>query len=116
MKRKTTIALTITALLGLTGVLYAANHSFFSPVQDPTYGAGPVGVSAAPADLIATEYCTNTTLKNVDKITCQGGFAVLAQIPTTGGGGCAELYKTFASTVDDGSIPVPFAPSDFYNP
>ena len=91
MKRKTTITLTIAALLGLTGVLYAASHSFFSPVQDPTYGAGPVGVSAAPADLIATEYCTNTTLTNIDKVTCQGGFSVLAQIPNPFGGGCAEL-------------------------
>jgi len=114
MKRKTTIALTIAALLGLTGVLYAANHSFFSPVQDPTYGAGPVGVSAAPADLIASEYCTNTTLTNIDKVTCQGGFSVLAQIPNPFGGGCAELYMTIASTVAANAIPVPFAPRDYF--
>src|SRR6266516_2916832 len=111
MKRKTTITLTIAALLGLTGVLYAASHSFFSPVQDPTYGAGPVGVSAAPADLIATEYCTNTTFTNVDKITCQGGFAVIATIPTPGGGGCAELYMTIAPSI---SANAGFAPLDYF--
>lgn len=41
MKKKT-ITLTIAALLGLAGVLYAANHSFFSGVQDPTFHAGPI--------------------------------------------------------------------------
>src|ERR1041385_7004915 len=102
MKRKTTITLTIAGLLGLAGVLYAANHSFFSGAQNPTsgagpigvggaapaathvffsnvhdpypnLGAGPIGVAAAPADLIATEYCTGTGFTNVDKIDCFGG-------------------------------------------
>src|SRR6201984_1191412 len=100
MKRKTTITLTIAGLLGLAGMLYAVNqdffkgvqggptkappsppapaatHFFFSNVHDPYpgLGAGPIGVAAAPADLIATEYCTNSNpaLTNVDKIDCFG--------------------------------------------
>ena len=87
MKRKTTITLTTTALLGLAGVLYAANHSFFSGVNDPFYHAGPIGVAAAPADLIATNYCTNTSFTGVNKMDCQGGFSVIAQIQTPNGGG-----------------------------
>src|SRR5438552_9140981 len=99
MKRKTTITLTIAALLGLTGVLYAASHSFFSPAQDPTYGAGPVGVSAAPADLLATEYCTKTTLTYIDTVTSQAGLSVLAQIPNPVGDGCDGLYRTIPITL-----------------
>src|ERR1043166_4462992 len=85
MKRRTTITLTIAGLLGLAGVLYAANPSFFGGAQNPTSDtksagggaapaathvffsnvhnpapspnqAGPLGVAAAQADLIATEY------------------------------------------------------------
>src|ERR1044071_5936292 len=116
MKRKTTIALTIAGLLGLAGVFYAADHSFFSNAQDraPHAGAtgagvntpaanhvffsnvhnpapspnqaGPIGVAAAPADLIATEYCAfgnpNETFTNVDKIDCFGAFAPIAMILT----------------------------------
>ena len=86
MKRKTTIILTVAALVGLAGMLYAANQVFFGGSQNPTLTggptggpaspatgthfffsnvhnpdpspnqAGPIGVAAAPADLIATEY------------------------------------------------------------
>src|SRR5712691_8256372 len=107
MKRKTTITLTIAALLGLAGIFYAANprpfvtvsaptsdrqiapalpaatptatfatHSFFSGVHNPDpppNQAGPLGVAAAPVDLIATEYCSFTGFTNVDKIDCFGG-------------------------------------------
>ncbi len=126
MKRKTTITLTIAGLLGLAGVLYAANHSFFNNVQDSTSHAGPVagggaapsathfffsgvhnpdpspnqagpvGVAAAPADLIASEYCDFTGFTIIDKVDCAGGFAPIALIPTPGGGGCEELYMTIA--------------------
>src|SRR5215831_4703300 len=106
MKRKTTITLTIAALVGLAGMLYAANHdlfrgvqagpasapaqpaanhSFFSGVHNPAPSpnqAGPIGVAAAPADLIATEYCAfgnpNPTFTNVDKVACDGSFSTIA--------------------------------------
>src|ERR1051325_7141333 len=140
MKRKTTISLTIASLLGLAGVLYAANHSFFNGAQNPTSGAGPVGVggaapaathvffsnvhdpypglgagpigvAAAPADLIATEYCTATAFTNIDKIDCFGGFAPIAQIPTPNGGGCQELYMTIAPNM---SANAGFTPRDYF--
>src|ERR1051326_8631785 len=114
MKRKTTVTLTLTALLGLAGILYAANHSFFSAVQDPTFAAGPVGVAAAPADLIVSEYCTNTTLTNIDKVDCQGGFATIAQLHTFSGGGCQELYMTIAPNSAANAIPAPFSPRDYF--
>ena len=41
---RTKIYLTIVALLALTGVIYAASPSFFSPVLGPL--TGPVGVAA----------------------------------------------------------------------
>src|ERR1044071_9076188 len=113
MKRKTTITLTIAGLLGLAGVLYSANHFFFSNVKDPYpgLGAGPIGVAAAPADLIATEYCTGTGFTNVDKIDCFGGFAPIAQIQTPNGGGCQELYMAIAPTE---SANAGFSPRDYF--
>src|ERR1700746_3006536 len=101
MKRTTTIALTIAGLVGLAGMLYAANHQLFRGVQDPTLHAGPtgappapapnqpaswasffsgvhnpdpspnqagpIGVAAAPADLIATEYFCFNGFHKVDQ-------------------------------------------------
>ena len=43
---RTKIYLTIVALLALTGVIYAASPSFFSPVLGPL-NQGPVGVAAS---------------------------------------------------------------------
>src|SRR5213596_1126045 len=144
MKRKITITLTIAGLLGLAGVLYAANQSFFGGAQNPTSDtksagggaapaathvffsnvhnpapfpnqAGPLGVAAAPADLIATEYCAfgnpDPTFTNVDKVACDGSFATIAQIATPGGGGCAELYMTIAPTQ---SANAGFSPRDYF--
>src|SRR5438094_8395786 len=97
MKRKITITLTIAGLLGLAGVLYAANQSFFGGAQNPTSDtksagggaapaathvffsnvhnpepppnqAGPIGLAAAPADLIATDYCGFTGFTRIDKV------------------------------------------------
>ena len=142
MKRKTTITLTIAGLLGLAGVLYAANQTFFnnnaqaaSPYAGPVAGgsaapfathvffsgvhnpdpspnqAGPIGVAAAPADLIATEYCGFTGMTNVDKVDCTGGFATIAMIPTPNGGGCEELYMTIAPSQ---SANAGFTPRDYF--
>src|ERR1700756_2490927 len=143
MKRTTTIALTIAGLLGLAGMLYAANHQLFGGVEDPGLHArptgappapavpnqtasffsgvhnpdpspnqaGPIGVAAAPADLIATEYCGFTGFTNVDKVDCFGGFATIAMIPTPGGGGCEELYMAIAPTQ---AANAGFTPRDYF--
>ena len=58
-----------------------ATHFFFSGVHNPDPSpnqAGPIGVAAAPADLIASEYCSFTGFTNVDKVDCGGGFAPIA--------------------------------------
>src|ERR1043166_609971 len=112
MKRRTTVTLTIAGLLGLAGVLYAANHSFFSPVQDPTFHAGPIGVAAAPTDLIATEYCSSlSAFTNIDRVDCQGNFSPIAQIQTPNGGGCFELYVAIAPFT---SANAGFTPRDIF--
>src|SRR5438094_8000067 len=123
MKRTTTITLTIAGLLGLAGMLYAADHQLFRGAQDPALHAGPtgappapaapnqlasffsgvhnpapspnqagpLGVAAAPADLIATEYCAfgnpDSAFTNLDKLACAASFATIAQLATRRGGG-----------------------------
>jgi hypothetical protein len=114
MKRRITIALTIAGLLGLAGMLYAANHVFFSPIQDPTFHVGPIGVAAAPADLIATDYCSGTGFTNIDKIDCMGNFSPIAQVLTPNGGGCFELYVAIAPSVSASATPAPFTPRDYF--
>src|SRR5512142_2190163 len=115
MKRKTTVAVTIAGLLGLAGMVYAANHVFFSPVQDPIFHAGPIGIAAAPTDLIASEYCgNNALLTNIDRVDCTGGFGPIAQIPTPNGGGCFELYLAIAPLVSASATPAPFTPRDVF--
>src|SRR5215470_15099280 len=114
MKKRATIALTIVALLGLAGVLYAANLTFFSGVHNPDpppNRAGPIGVAAAPAELIATEYCSFTGMTNVDKVDCMGNFATIAQIPTPHGGGCQEMYMAIAPSQ---SANAGFTPRDYF--
>src|ERR1051325_7257749 len=115
MKRKTTIALTIAGSLGLVGTLYGTgNLTFFSNVHNPDpppNQAGPIGVAAAPADLIATEYCSFTGMTNVGTGDCAGGFATIGTVMTPGGGGCQELYMTIAPTQ---SANVGFSPRDYF--
>jgi hypothetical protein len=141
MKRKTTITLTIAGLVGLAGMLYATNHDFFGGGQEPALHsagptvepaapaathfffsgvhnpdpspnqAGPIGVAAAPADLIASEYCDFSGFTIIDKVDCTGGFAPIALIPTPGGGGCEELYMTIAPNQ---STNAGFTPRDYF--
>jgi hypothetical protein len=68
-------------------------------------------VAAAPADLIATEYCSFTGLTNIVKIDCVGGFATIGQVPTPGGGGCQELYMAIAPSQ---SANAGFSPRDYF--
>ena len=68
-------------------------------------------MAAAPADLIATEYCSFTGLTNIDKIDCVGGFATIGQIPTPFGGGCYELYVAIAPSQ---SANAGFTPRDYF--
>ncbi|PYI58947.1 MAG: hypothetical protein DMC59_07180, partial [Verrucomicrobia bacterium] len=91
--------------------------SFFSGVHNPAPSpnqAGPLGVAAAPADLIATEYCGFTGFTNVDKVACDGSFSTIAQIQTPNGGGCQELYMTIAPSLSAGAQPFAFAPRDYF--
>src|SRR4029077_8295091 len=92
----------------------ASLASFFSGVHNPDPSpnqAGPIGVAAAPADLIATEYCSFTGFTNVDKVACDGSFSTIAQIPTPGGGGCEELYIAIAPNQ---SANAGFTPRDYF--
>ena len=68
-------------------------------------------MAAAPADLIATEYCSFTGFTNIDKIDCVGGFATIGQIPTPFGGGCYELYVAIAPNQ---SANAGFTPRDYF--
>ena len=56
MRRRTTISLTIAALLSLSGMVYAANHVLFSFIVG-TFNAGPIGVAGSPDALFATQFC-----------------------------------------------------------
>src|SRR5262249_22563563 len=111
MKRKTTIILTIAALLGLTGVLYAAHLQFFSLDLDPQGETGPIGVAAAPTDLITPTHrtATNVPLMNVNSIGCDGSVTLLTQIPSIPG--CYERYVAIAPLV---SANAGFTPRDFF--
>src|SRR5215472_18473133 len=114
MKNIIKIHLLIVAFLAAAGVLYAANLTFFSGVHNiepPPNQAGPIGVAAAPADLIATEYCSFTGFTNVYGIDCAGNFASIALIPTPHGGGCQELYMAIAPNV---SANAGFTPRDYF--
>ena len=110
MKRKTTITLTIAALLGLAGVLYGG-ATFFSPDRDPQGQTGPIGVAASQTGLFATDYCTATgvPLRNINSIDCQGNATLLAQIPTTPG--CEEMYMAIAPLQ---SLAAGFVPRDIF--
>src|ERR1700756_3458846 len=78
------VALSITGLLSLAVILYAANPAPFATVNTP------VGVAASGTDLIVTEYCGH----NIDTIDCQGNVTLLATLP--GIGDCREEYVTIA--------------------
>ena len=99
---RTKITLTIVGLLALTGIFYAANPSPFATVHHaPSKHGGsdqpeanpapfaivpvPVGVAAAPDQLLVSEYSS----QNLDTIDCLGTVSVLATIPKLRAAGLA---------------------------
>src|SRR6266481_2625718 len=107
MKRKTTISLTIAALLSLSGMVYAANHVFFSFIVG-TFSAGPIGVAGSPDALFATQFC-DPQLLSIDCIT--GLPSPITTIPGFPSGQCLERYMAVAPTV---SAIAGFAPRDIF--
>src|SRR5437868_1664075 len=107
MKRKTTISLTIAALLSLSGMVYAANHVFFSFIVG-TFSAGPIGVAGSPDALFATQFC-DPQLLSIDCVT--GLPSPIATIPGFPSGQCLERYMAVAPLV---SPTAGFTPRDVF--
>src|SRR5437867_3208267 len=109
MKRKTTISLTIAALLSLSGMVYAATaatHVFFSFIVG-TFSAGPIGVAAQPDGLFATQFCDPELLS----INCVGIPTPITTIPGFPSGQCLERYMSVAPLV---SANAGFTPRDIF--
>src|SRR5438132_9787464 len=107
MKRKTTISLTVAALLSLSGMVYAANHVLFSFITG-TFSAGPIGVAGSADTLLATQYCDPQIL-SIDCVT--GLPSPLATVPGYPSGQCLERYLAVAPAV---SATAGFAPRDIF--
>src|SRR6266705_5492045 len=107
MRRKTTISLTIAALLSLSGMVYAANHVLFSFIVG-TFNAGPIGVAGSSDTLFATQFC-NPQLLSIDCIT--GLPSPVATIPGFPSGQCLERYMAVAPAV---SANAGFTPRDVF--
>src|SRR5437879_11350931 len=105
MKKRTTISLTIAALLSLSGMVYAANHVLFSFITG-TFSAGPIGVAGSADTLLATQYC-DPQLLSIDCIT--GLPSPIATVPGFPSGQCLERYMSVAPAV---SVNADFNPRD----
>jgi hypothetical protein len=106
MKRKTTISLTIAALLSLSGMVYAATHTFFSFIVG-SQSAGPISVAASIDSLFATQFCDPELLS----ISCTGIPTPITTIPGFPSGQCLERYMAVSPAV---SANAGFAPRDVY--
>ena len=106
MRRRTTISLTIAALLSLSGMVYAANHVLFSFIVG-TFSAGPIGVAGSPDTLLATQFCDPELLS----IDCLGIPTPLTTIPGFPSGQCLERYMSVAPAV---SVNAGFNPRDIF--
>jgi hypothetical protein len=119
---RTTIYLTIVALLALTGVFYAANPDKFAtvpksvaapdaPMASPTPFAsvpGPVGVAAVPDTVLVTEFCD----QNLNRIDCDGNVSLVTTIPAPSPAGtCIEKYMAVAPIQ---STAAGFTPRDIF--
>ena len=107
MRRRTTISLTIAALLSLSGMVYAANHVLFSFIVG-TFSAGPIGVAGSPDSLFATQFC-DPQLLSIDCVT--GLPTPVTTIPGFPSAQCLERYMSVAPAV---SVNAGFAPRDVY--
>src|SRR5437867_2233046 len=107
MRRRTTISLTIAALLSLSGMVYAANHVLFSFIVG-TFSAGPIGVAGSPDSLFATQFC-DPQLLSIDCVT--GLPSPVTTIPGFPSGQCLERYMAVAPAV---AANAGFAPRDVY--
>ncbi len=107
MRRRTTISLTIAALLSLSGMVYAANHVLFSFIVG-TFNAGPIGVAGSPDALFATQFC-DPQLLSIDCVT--GLPSPVTTIPGFPSGQCLERYMTVAPLV---SANAGFTPRDVF--
>src|SRR5206468_12536923 len=107
MRRRTTIILTIAALLSLSGMVYAANHVLFSFIVG-TFSAGPIGVAGSPDSLFATQFC-DPQLLSIDCVT--GLPSPITTIPGFPSGQCLERYMAVAPAV---AANAGFAPRDVY--
>ena len=80
---RTKIILPVVALLAMAGNFYATDPKPFAPVfpaildEQGNNINGPIGVAAAPTDLLVTEYCSQT----LDSIDCSGKPSLLGAIP-----------------------------------
>jgi cell division septation protein DedD len=106
MRRRTTISLTVAALLSLSGMVYAANHALFSFIVG-TFNAGPIGVAGSPDTLLATQFCDPQLLS----IDCLGIPTPLTTIPGFPSGQCLERYMSVAPLA---SAPAGFTPRDIF--
>src|SRR5437762_8650358 len=84
----------------MAGILYAATSTQFGSAT------GVIGVAAAPADLLVTEYST----QNLDTIDCNGKTALLATIPGPAGANL-ERYLVIAPSQ---SANAGFTPRDIF--
>ena len=107
MRRRTTISLTIAALLSLSGMVYAVNHVLFSFIVG-TFSAGPIGVAGSPDTLLATQFC-DPQLLSIDCIT--GLPSPITTIPGFPSGQCLERYMAVAPVQ---SVNAGFAPRDVF--
>jgi hypothetical protein len=117
---RTTIYLTIVALLALTGVFYAANPDKFAtasksvaapdaPMAHPTPFAmleGPNGVAALPDVVLATQQLS----QNLSAIDCQGNVTTVATIP----GAVGSPVEKYLAVAPAQSTAAGFTPRDVF--
>src|SRR6266516_4827318 len=93
------VVLTVGVLsLALAALANASNPSVFASVT------GPIGVAAAPGQLVVSEYCTG----NLDQISDLGAVSFFAAIPGYPVPTCLEMYLAISPGLGT------WAPNDIY--
>src|SRR5712692_2489223 len=98
LMRKLVVPAVVVLFLALTGLANASNPSVFASVT------GPIGVAAAPGQLVVSEYCTG----NLDQIDDLGTVSFFAAIPGYPVGTCIEMYLVISPGLGT------WAPNDVY--